>query len=54
VLEYDRSSPAFRELITMSKYKNYPGFGQAHQGYILLQYHGNKVSFRNIRIKQLQ
>lgn len=54
VLEYDRLSPAFRELIAMSKYKGYPGFGQGQQGYILLQYHGNAVSFRNIKIKILK
>ena len=54
VLEYERLSPAFHELIAMSKYKDYPGFGQGQQGYILLQYHGNKVSFRNIRIKPLR
>lgn len=54
VLEYDRGSTAFKDLIAMSKYKDYPNFGLARQGYILLQYHGNKASFKNIKIKPLQ
>ena len=54
VLEYDRGSQAFKDLIAQSKYKDYPNFGLVKQGYILLQYHGNKASFKNIRIKELK
>jgi len=54
VLEYDRGSPAFVELVAQSKYKNYAGFGLAKQGYILLQYHNEKASFRNIKIRELK
>jgi len=53
VLEYDRDSAAFKNLIAMSKYKDYPNFGLASQGISLLQYHGNKASFKNIKIKPL-
>lgn len=52
VLEYERKSDAYRKLVSESKYKIWPGFGEADKGNILLQDHGNKVTFRNIKIKQ--
>jgi hypothetical protein len=53
VVEYDRFTPHFRKLVAASKYHVWPNFGEAHDGYILLQDHGFPVSFRNIKIREL-
>lgn len=53
LLEYDRGSAAFKELIAISKYKDLKGFGTVKAGRILLQDHGNKVYFKNIYLRKL-
>ncbi len=53
VLEITKGSPEFKERIALSKFSKAPGFGEFEDGYILLQDHGDEVSFRNIKIKEL-
>jgi glucose/arabinose dehydrogenase len=43
----------WNELVKKSKFAQFPGFGSAGEGYICLQDHGNKVAFRNIKIREL-
>lgn len=59
VLEYTRGSDDYRKLVQGSKYaaSNYNEaglFGEAEVGRILLQDHGDEVSFRNIKLRVLE
>ena len=52
MVEYDRYSQIFRNLVAKSKYNTYPNFAQAVSGHILLQDHGDEVHFRSIKIRE--
>jgi hypothetical protein len=53
-VEYDRGTTAWKELVATSKFKNSPGFGEVAEGRLLLQDHGNVVSFKNIKIREIK
>jgi hypothetical protein len=52
-VEYERATQMWRALVDHSKYTAWPKFGEAPKGNILLQDHGDRVSFRSIKIREL-
>jgi hypothetical protein len=53
VVEYTRGNAIYRALVARSKYAKWENFGMAEKGRILLQDHGDQVSFRSIKLKEL-
>lgn len=53
IVEYERNTQMWKALVAFSKYKDWPNFGEYEEGNILLQDHGDEVSFKNIKLKEL-
>ena len=54
MLEYERGSGEFLKLVSESKYEKWKNFGLLDKGQILLQDHGDRVAFRNIKIRSIE
>ncbi|HEX9600180.1 MAG TPA: DUF1080 domain-containing protein [Mariniflexile sp.] len=53
VLGYERKSDDYKKLVSESKYVKWPNFGELDKGQILLQDHGDLVSFKNVKIRPI-
>jgi hypothetical protein len=53
LVEYDQNAPTWKAMIAASKFKTMPLFGTSRKGHIALQDHGDKVWYRNIKIRKL-
>lgn len=53
ILEYERNTDTWQALVNYSKFSDIANFGNAEEGNICLQDHGDEVWFKNIKIKEL-
>jgi hypothetical protein len=53
VLSYTLDSPALKEAVAKSKFKDVERFGKPQNGLILLQDHGDAVCYRNVKVRAL-
>lgn len=53
IVTFPVEGPAWDSMVENSKFKGWEGFGAYPTGHIALQDHGDKVWFRNIKIKNL-
>ena len=53
VVEYELWSPEWKALVQSSKFRQWQGYGRALTGRIALQDHGDRVAYRDIKIRVL-
>jgi 3-keto-disaccharide hydrolase len=53
VVEYELGSPDWTARVKASKFNEFPAYGKARRGHIGFQDHGDRVAYRNIRIREL-
>jgi hypothetical protein len=54
VVEYEIGSPDWETKVAAGKFRAWPRFGRAASGHIALQDHGDRVAYRDIRIRTLR
>jgi hypothetical protein len=54
VVDYELWTPAWTALVAASKFKEWPDYGKKTTGHIVLQDHGDRVQFRNLRVRRIQ
>jgi hypothetical protein len=53
VVGYEMWTPDWEARVKAGKWKDYPGYGRARKGRIGLQDHGNRIWFRDIKVRPL-
>jgi hypothetical protein len=54
VVEYELESRDWDRRVTASKFRQWPAYGRAPKGHVALQDHGDRVWYRNIKIRELR
>jgi len=54
VLSYELGSPAILAQVAKTKFKGVAGFGTKLRGHLLLTYHNDECSFRNLKVRELK
>ena len=52
-LAYECGTEAILQQVAKTKFRTTPGFGKKIRGHILLTYHNDECSFRNIKLREL-
>jgi hypothetical protein len=53
IVEYELGSADWKARVAACKWKDRPDYGQRKSGHIVLQDHGDRVSFRNLKLQRI-
>ena len=53
IVEYELGAEEWKALVADTKFARWPDYGAHHEGHIALQDHGDRVWYRNLRIRRL-